>query len=184
MAHGNKGFGEMLTSTPVSGDSVGIRRPPLAGVLTSRDNALAALSNGTKVNRVHELVDPARCIIWEGHNRDYAALSQEACSDLIESFQAQGKQEVPAIVRRVKDRADIDFEVFGGQLVERAVGLQFGDGLVEHRGEIGTTNRITLRDETFFVQRGVEWQDFEMDRRGRARFEVVDESSGALATGG
>ena len=114
MAHGNKGFGEMLRSTPASGDAVGIRRPPLAGVLTSRDNALAALSNGTKVNRVHELVDPARCIIWEGHNRDYAALSQEACSDLIESFQAQGKQEVPAIVRRVKDRADIDFEVVCG----------------------------------------------------------------------
>jgi ParB family chromosome partitioning protein len=114
MVHGNKGFGDMLRSTPVSGDAVGIRRPPVAGVLASRENALAALSAGTKVNRVHELIDPARCTIWDGHNRDYAALSQEACSDLIESFQAQGKQEVPAIVRRVKGRADIDFEVICG----------------------------------------------------------------------
>ncbi len=46
-------------------------------------------------------MDPALCRIWEGHNRDYAALTGQNCADLIESFKAQGRQEVPAIVRRV-----------------------------------------------------------------------------------
>ena len=114
MAQGNKGFGEMLGKSTGAGDTPAPRRLPVAGVLASRDNALAALSSGTKVNRVHELVDPARCKIWEGHNRDYAALSEESCADLIESFRAQGKQEVPAIVRRVKGEADFDFEIICG----------------------------------------------------------------------
>lgn len=114
MALGNKGFGEMLGKSSGPGEAPGPRRPPIAGVLASRDNALAALSSGTKVNRVHELVDPARCRIWEGHNRDYAALNEETCSDLIESFTAQGKQEVPAIVRRVKGEVDLEFEIICG----------------------------------------------------------------------
>ena len=114
MAQGNKGFGEMLGKSSGPGEAPTSRRLPVAGVLASRDNALAALSSGTKVNRVHELVDPARCKIWEGHNRDYTALSEESCADLIESFKAQGKQEVPAIVRRVKGEADQDFEVICG----------------------------------------------------------------------
>lgn len=114
MAQGNKGFGEILGKSSGAGDIVTPRRLPVAGVLASRDNALAALSAGTKVNRVHELVDPARCKIWEGHNRDYAALSEESCADLIESFRAQGKQEVPAIVRRVKGAPDLDFEIICG----------------------------------------------------------------------
>lgn len=114
MAQGNKGFGEMLGKSSGPGDAPAPRRLPVAGVLASRDNALAALSSGTKVNRVHELIDPARSRIWEGHNRDYEALNEESCADLIESFKAQGKQEVPAIVRRVKGDADFDFEVICG----------------------------------------------------------------------
>jgi ParB family transcriptional regulator, chromosome partitioning protein len=114
MAQGNKGFGDMLGKSSGAGEAAVPRRLPVAGVLASRDNALAALSSGTKVNRVHELVDPARCRIWAGHNRDYAALSDESCADLIESFRAQGKQEVPAIVRRVKGDADLDFEIVCG----------------------------------------------------------------------
>jgi ParB family chromosome partitioning protein len=114
MAQGNKGFGEMLGKSSGAGDVPAPRRLPVAGVLASRDNALAALSSGTKVNRVHELVDPIRCRVWDGHNRDYAALSEDSCADLIESFRAQGKQEVPAIVRRVKGDAALDFEIICG----------------------------------------------------------------------
>lgn len=66
------------------------------------------------VTGMHELVDPARCRIWSGHNRDYAALNQRACADLIESLRAQGRQEVPAIVRRVTGDPDHAFEVVCG----------------------------------------------------------------------
>ena len=59
-------------------------------------------------------VDPARCKMWEGHNRNYELLNEERCKDLIEGFIAQGKQEIPAIVRRIFDDSGYDFEVICG----------------------------------------------------------------------
>lgn len=84
------------------------------GVLASRENRMAELASGAVVGRAIEQVDPARCRLWSEHNRDYAALDETRCADLIESFKAQGRQEVPAIVRRVRGVADIDFEVICG----------------------------------------------------------------------
>lgn len=84
------------------------------GVLAGRNNRLADLASGGVVSRTHQLVDPARCRMWEGHNRDYAALSEDRCRDLIESLKAQGRQEVPALVRRVSGDPDHDFEVVCG----------------------------------------------------------------------
>lgn len=84
------------------------------GVLAGRSNRLADLASGSLVNRAVELVDPARCRMWPGHNRDYAALSEERCRDLIESLKAQGKQEIPALVRRLQGASGHDFEVISG----------------------------------------------------------------------
>lgn len=83
-------------------------------VLTDRENRLAELAAGNVVSRTHELVDPARCRMWQGHNRDYALLNEQRCADLIESIKAQGRQEMPAIVRRLRDDPDHDFEVICG----------------------------------------------------------------------
>jgi ParB family chromosome partitioning protein len=91
------------------------RRPGLgASVLAGRESRLAELASGTVVSRTHELVDPARCRMWAGHNREYGLLNEERCSDLIESIKAQGRQEVAAIVRRVRDNPNYDFEVICG----------------------------------------------------------------------
>lgn len=91
------------------------RRPGIgASALAGRESRLAELATGSIVSRTHELVDPARCRMWAGHNREYALLSEERCADLIESIKAQGKQEMPAIVRRVKDDPAFDFEVICG----------------------------------------------------------------------
>jgi ParB family chromosome partitioning protein len=84
------------------------------GVLSGRNNRLAELAAGGVIARTHEFVDPARCRMWSGHNREYKALSEERCRDLIESLKAQGKQEVPALVRRVRDGSEYDFEVVCG----------------------------------------------------------------------
>ena len=84
------------------------------GVLGSRTNRLADLASGAVVDIPQELVDPARCRIWERHNRDYAALNEERCADLIETIVAQGKQEFPAIVRRVTGDPEHDYEVISG----------------------------------------------------------------------
>lgn len=111
MAQGNKGFANEVANAGAGRAEAAARLPPRTGILGARENRLAELAAGRMVSRVHELVDPARCRIWAGHNRDYAALNETVCADLIESFKAQGRQEVPAIVRRVTDDPSFDYEV-------------------------------------------------------------------------
>jgi ParB family chromosome partitioning protein len=84
------------------------------GILATRENRMAELASGAVVGRAVEQVDPARCRMWSEHNRDYAKLDETRCADLIETFKAQGRQEVPAIVRRVRNDPDFDFEVICG----------------------------------------------------------------------
>lgn len=116
MSSKNRAFAEGLAgAVEVSSADVSTRASRLGtGLLSGRSNRLAELAAGALVSRTHELVDPARCRMWIGHNRDYAALSEERCRDLIESLKAQGKQEVPALVRRVRDDPNYDFEVVCG----------------------------------------------------------------------
>jgi ParB family chromosome partitioning protein len=113
MALGNRGFAQGLTGT-ISPSSAGARLPPRTGLLGERENRLSELASGKSVTRLQELVDPARCRIWEGHNRDYAALNAENCADLIDSFKAEGRQTFPAIVRRVEGDVGHDYEVICG----------------------------------------------------------------------
>jgi ParB family transcriptional regulator, chromosome partitioning protein len=108
---GNRGFANRIASAGVPAER---RLPPRTGVLAERENRLSEMAAGAVVTRVHEFVDPARCRIWAGHNRDYAALDENNCSDLLESLRAHGRQEVPAIVRRVTDDPAVDFEVVCG----------------------------------------------------------------------
>ncbi len=113
MALGNRGFVQGLASEAAPAAPLA-KLPPRTSILQSRENRLAQLAAGQSVSRVHELVDPARCRIWEGHNRDYTALDETACADLIQSFTSHGRQEVPAIVRRIRGDAEHDFEVICG----------------------------------------------------------------------
>jgi ParB family chromosome partitioning protein len=111
MALGNKGFAAGLAGTE---PPAGAKLPPRTGVLQNRGNRLAELASGQTQTREHELVDPGVCRVWEFHNRDYSALNAESCADLIESFRAQGRQEVPAIVRRLLGDPVYQFEVICG----------------------------------------------------------------------
>ncbi|HME20341.1 MAG TPA: ParB/RepB/Spo0J family partition protein [Acetobacteraceae bacterium] len=113
MALGNRGFAQGLAGT-IAPPAAGARLPPRTGLLADRENRLAQLAAGNSLTRFQELVDPARCRIWEGHNRDYAALSEATCADLIESFKAEGRQNFPAIVRRVEGDPAHDWEVICG----------------------------------------------------------------------
>lgn len=115
MSSKNRSFMADLAATVEPAAQAPERQPRLGvGVLGSRNNRLADLASGAVVDNPQELVDPARCRIWERHNRDYGALNESRCSDLIESIKAQGKQEVPAIVRRVSGDPDHDFEIICG----------------------------------------------------------------------
>ncbi len=113
MALGNRGLVQGLAGT-LPEQAGRTRLPPRTGILGERENRLAELASGAAITRVHESVDPARCRIWEGHNRDYAALNSDNCADLIESFKAEGRQNFPAIVRRVAGDPAHTYEVICG----------------------------------------------------------------------
>lgn len=116
MSRKNSGFAaDLAAGIDLSEDTAAPRRSSIASnVLTGRSNRLADLASGAIVSRTHELVDPAKCRMWAGHNRDYALLNEERCADLIESIKAQGRQEIPAIVRRLSGDDGFEFEVICG----------------------------------------------------------------------
>ena len=115
MSGKNTGFAaDLAAGIDLTSEAAPRRSGIAANVLTGRSNRIAELASGAVVTRTHELVDPARCRMWTGHNREYALLNEARCNDLIESVKAQGRQEIPAIVRRVSGNPDIDFEVICG----------------------------------------------------------------------
>lgn len=77
-----------------------------------RSNALSDV--GEREEKVLRWVDPAQCVMWTRHNREYNLLNEDNCRDLIDSIKSQGQQEFPAIVRRLQDRREAEYEVICG----------------------------------------------------------------------
>lgn len=86
------------TATPAPENKGGAR-------FLKRSNALA--ESGEREEKVLRWVDPAQCVMWERHNREYSLLNESNCADLINSIKAQGKQEFPAIVRRLGEGYEV-----------------------------------------------------------------------------
>ena len=84
------------------------------GFLDQRDTALSDLTSGVIEDKTCRWIDPARCRIWERHNRRYDLLNERRCQDLIDGFKSQGRQEFPAIVRKVEGDDNVDYEVICG----------------------------------------------------------------------
>jgi len=113
---GNRGFGDALVDGYDSEVAIKPTRPalPTDSVLTSRSTTLGDLATGKLVTDRTMWVNAARCRPWVHHNRDAALLDEASCDDLITSFKAEGAQRLPAIVRRLKDDPDHDFEIIAG----------------------------------------------------------------------
>ncbi len=94
--------------------SGGERKDRGAGRFLKRGNAIGDKLSGEVDEKTLMWVDPARCRMWARHNRVYELLTEENCADLIEGIKQQGRQEFPAIVRRVTGEDGIDFEVICG----------------------------------------------------------------------
>lgn len=90
----------------------GVRAPnPMA----AREGALADVASGRVRDVRLRQVDPKTCRMWEKHDRLYERLTPVDCEDLISSMKAQGRQEVPALVRRLTDDPDgFEYEVIAG----------------------------------------------------------------------
>lgn len=86
------------------------RGAPLLG----RETALARLASGEVRQVTQLLLDPARVRIWRGNARLYEHLTEDNCRELVDSILAEGGQKVPAVVRRVDDDPDHDYEVIAG----------------------------------------------------------------------
>ncbi len=84
------------------------------GRFLNRSNALSERLSGDLVEKTLLWVDPDRCRLWARHNRRYELLNEMRCADLIEGFKAQGQQEFPAVVRRLKDNPQHEYEVICG----------------------------------------------------------------------
>lgn len=113
MTKGNKGFGALLTEG-LDEEPAAETVPVGAGIMASRSQALARLATGKVVGDRTEFIDPVRCKPWRLHNRDLDHLNEESCRDLIDSFLAAKKQRLPAIVRRLRDDPDHDYEIVAG----------------------------------------------------------------------
>lgn len=103
-------FDDVLSGLDTPGKPVAA---PGGARFLKRSHALGERLAGEREEKLLHWVDPATCRMWERHNRDYGLLTEENCRDLIDGIRAQGRQEFPAIVRRLKDEAH-DYEVICG----------------------------------------------------------------------
>lgn len=79
-----------------------------------RSTTIGERLSGDREEKTLFWVDPRVCRMWERHNRDYALLTEENCRDLIDGIRAQGRQEFPAVVRRIEGDKRYEFEVICG----------------------------------------------------------------------
>lgn len=82
--------------------------------LLNRQSALARVASGEVRQVTQLLLDPARVRVWPGNARSYAHLSEQSCRELIDSIIAEGGQKVPAVIRRVENDPDYEYEVIAG----------------------------------------------------------------------
>jgi len=113
MSKGNKGFGSMFTEGLDNEENLD-KSTAAEGIMASRSQTLARIATGKSVADRTEWVDPAKCRPWRMHNRDLDHLTEESCRDLIDSFLSAKKQRIPAIVRRLKDDPEFDYEIVAG----------------------------------------------------------------------
>jgi ParB family chromosome partitioning protein len=140
--------GPAVTETPTPE-----RGAPATERLNTRLTGLARVTAGDIKEKTLKLVDPARCRMWERHNRRYDLLNESVCGDLLESLRSQGEQEFPAIVRRVEDDPAFDFEVICGARRHWAVSYLKN---VEHRDIRYLVEERELTDEQAFRLADVE----------------------------
>lgn len=97
-------------------DEAPVAKKRTASHLDKRDSSLYDLTSGSIEDKSYLWVDPASCKMWDKHDRDYSLLSIDdpKCMDLVEGIKSQGRQEIPAVVRALKNDPDYKYEVIIG----------------------------------------------------------------------
>lgn len=118
-------------------------------------------------------VDPAECRMWAQHNRAYELLTEDTCRDLIDGIRAQGRQEFPAIVRRVADGGAQPYEVICGARRHFAVSWLRANNYPQFKYLVEVRD---LTDEEAFRLADIE----NRDREDISDFERARDYAGAL----
>ena len=87
---------------------------PAQNLVDERLDYLSDLKSRKRLPATQFEVEPDDCVIWDKHNRIYDRLDVENCADLIAAFKAVGRQQQPALVRRVPGKKRQTFEVIAG----------------------------------------------------------------------
>ncbi len=115
MANNNDNLFDDLSDTVTVDRVVSPRnRAKTSNYIGSRGNRLSEIVGGEVEEKTFLWVLPERCRLWERHNRQYDLLNELRCKDLIDGFKSQGRQEMPAIVRKVQGDPNYDYEVICG----------------------------------------------------------------------
>jgi len=107
-------FGDLSDTATVERIVSPRKRPASTNYVGSRGNKLSEIVGGEVEEKTFLWVLPERCRLWEKHNRQYDLLNENRCKDLIDGFKSQGRQEMPAIVRKVHGDPNYDYEVICG----------------------------------------------------------------------
>lgn len=107
------GFGASIASEVVDAFASGeTPELPPGDVLASRGKAISRLGADVQYEQF-EWIDPALCRPSKQNARLYDDLTYEDCADLIESIKSEGRQRMPAVVRRTDD-PEIPYEIVAG----------------------------------------------------------------------
>ena len=159
------------------------RRAARLDPLAARQDSLEDLAQGRVRDVRLRLVDPATCRMWARHNRLYDLLTPDNCADLIGSIRAQGRQEIPAVVRRLRGDPDHAYEVVSGARRHFAV-THLRE--TEHRREVQFLIEVRdLADEEAFRFSDLEnrsRQDISDYERGREYLAALDAYYGGNLT--
>lgn len=159
-------------------------KSPQINPFTQREGAIADIAQGRVRDVRLRMVDPAVCRMWAKHNRIYDLLDSENCADLIQSIRAQGKQEIPAVVRRLKDDPEgFEYEVISGARRHFAISYLRDE---ENRKELFYLVEVRdLADEEAFRFADLEnrgRKDISDYERGREYLKALDDYYGGNMT--
>ncbi len=138
----------------------------------NRANALAEA--GEREEKVLRWGEPGQCRMWARHNRAYELLTESNCRDLIDSIKAQGRQEFPAVVRRLPAGQGAEYEVICGARRHFAISWLNAHNYPQLRYLIDVRD---LTDEEAFRLADLE----NRDRVDISDFERARDYAGALA---
>lgn len=107
-------IGEALASAPAEPIVVAEEAPrtePRTSFTSKRLDAFGEASRMVKKPSIR--LKPSECSIWPGNARDYARLTQDRLSSLIDSLQAENGNRIPVVVRRTP-KAELPYELVIG----------------------------------------------------------------------